>query len=105
FTTHYAPDIATPTAQRFIQGYRDRFGATPDDVAALTYDAFQILFLAIQTAGKIDREAVRDALASIEHYAGVTGDMEFRGTGDPVKSAVVLQIQDGQFRYFASVAP
>lgn len=105
FTTHYAPDIATPVAQQFIQGYRDRFGSTPDDVAALTYDAFQMLFLAIQQAGKVDREAVRSALASMENYAGVTGDMEFHGTGDPVKSAVVIQIQDGQFRYFASVAP
>jgi len=48
---------------------------------------------------------VRNALASITDFEGVTGTMRFEGTGDPIKSAVVVQIKDGQFRYFDSVAP
>ncbi|MBC7263027.1 MAG: ABC transporter substrate-binding protein [Chloroflexi bacterium] len=105
FTTHYAPDIATPKAQKFIKAYEATYGKTPDDVAALTYDAFGLAFQAIQAAGKIDREAVRDALASITKYEGVTGTMEFRGTGDPVKSAVIIQIKGGKFTYYTSAAP
>lgn len=105
FTTHYAPDIATPEARRFIDGYRQRYGSLPDDVAALTYDAFGMLFQAIQQAGSAEREAIRDALAQITQFNGVTGTMSFRGTGDPIKSAVVIQIQDGEFRYFGSAAP
>src|SRR5690606_25398507 len=92
FTTHYAPDIATPEARRFIDGYRQRYGSLPDDVAALTYDAFGMLFQAIQQAGSAEREAIRDALAQITQFNGVTGTMSFRGTGDPIKSAVVIQI-------------
>ncbi|MEW6047098.1 MAG: ABC transporter substrate-binding protein [Bacillota bacterium] len=105
YTTHYAPDIATPAAQAFIKRYEARYGSVPDDVAALTYDSFQLLFMALQKAGKVDRQAVRDALASIERYDGVTGTMQFRGTGDPIKSAVVIQIKDGQFKYFATATP
>ncbi|NUQ84627.1 MAG: ABC transporter substrate-binding protein [Anaerolineales bacterium] len=105
FTTHYASDIATPKAQAFIKAYEAAYGKTPDDVAALTYDSFGMLFQAIQAAGKIDRQAVRDAVASITLYEGVTGNMQFKGTGDPVKSAVILQIKDGKFTYFATANP
>ncbi len=105
FTTHYAPDIATPKAQAFIKAYEAAYGKTPDDVAALTYDSFGLLFQALQTAGKVDRQAVRDALASITAFEGVTGNMQFKGTGDPVKSAVILQIKEGKFTYFATANP
>ncbi len=106
FTTHYAADAATPAATRFIQAYRARYGAIPDDVAALTYDAFGLLFLALETAGRADREAVRDAMARIPRYEGVTGTMHFKdGSGDPIKSAVILRIRDGKFAWFANVNP
>lgn len=105
FTTHYAADIATPKAQAFIKAYESGYGKTPDDVAALTYDSFGMLFQAIQTAGSIDRQAVRDAVASITLYEGVTGNMQFKGTGDPIKSAVILQIKDGKFTYFSTANP
>lgn len=105
FSTHYAPDIATPVAQKFIKAYQEKYKSTPDDVAALTYDSFGMLFQAIKSAGKIDRQAVRDALASITKYEGVTGTMQFKGTGDPIKSAVILKIEGGQFKYFDSAKP
>lgn len=105
FSTHYAPDIATPVALEFISNYEQRFGGKPDDVAALTYDSFGLLFRAVQQAGVLDRDAVRDALASITDFEGVTGSMTFAGTGDPVKSAVFIKIDGGRFTYFDSVAP
>jgi len=77
-----------------------------DDVAALTYESFGLLWQALKTAGKNDREAVRDALAKIPLYDGVTGNMQFKeGSGDPVKSAVILKIKDGKFTWFANAKP
>jgi branched-chain amino acid transport system substrate-binding protein len=106
FSTHYSADNAAPAAQKFLQDYERTYGAKPDDVAALTYDAFGLLFGAIQTAGKADREAVRAALSTLSDYRGVTGDMQFRADSrDPVKSAVILQIQDGKFRFYANASP
>lgn len=106
FSTHYAADSAAPAATKFIQAYKARYGSTPDDVAALTYDAFGLLFQALRSAGKVDRQAVRDALAKIPGYEGVTGTMQFReGSGDPIKSAVILRIKDGKFAWFANANP
>lgn len=105
FTTHYAADIATPKAQEFIKAYEAAYGKTPDDVAALTYDSFGLIFQALQSAGKVDREAVKTALAGVTAYEGVTGNMEFKGTGDPIESAVVIQIKDGKFTYFQTANP
>ncbi len=105
FSTHYAPDIATEKARKFIKDYQDRYGKTPDDVAALTYDAGSLILAALAKAGAPDRQKLRDALATITEFEGVTGKMTFKGTGDPVKSAVILQIKDGKFSYHTSVAP
>ena len=63
-------------------------------------------FQALQAAGKVDRQAVRDALANIPKYDGVTGTMQFKeGSGDPIKSAVILQIKNGAFVFFANANP
>ncbi len=106
FSTHYAADAATATTKKFIAGYRAKYDATPDDVAALTYDSFGLLFQALKTAGKNDRQALRDALAKIPQYDGVTGNMQFKeGSGDPVKSAVILKIKDGKFTWYANAKP
>lgn len=106
FSTHYAADNASPSAKKFIDGYKAKYNSTPDDVAALTYDSFGLLWTALKSAGKIDRQAVRDALAKIPKYEGVTGNMQFQeGSGDPVKSAVILQIKNGKFVFFANANP
>ncbi len=106
FSTHYAADAATPVATKFIEGYTAKYGNTPDDVAALTYDSFGLLWTALQNAGKVDREAVREAMSKIPKYEGVTGTMSFEeGSGDPIKSAVILQVKGDKFVWFANANP
>lgn len=106
FSTHYAADAASEATKKFIASYKAKYNTTPDDVAALTYDSFGLLWQALKTAGKNDRQAVRDALAQIPQYEGVTGNMQFKeGSGDPVKSAVILKIKDGKFTWFANAKP
>jgi len=106
FSTHYAPDTAAPAALKFIEAFKTSYGVMPDDVAALTYDSFGLLKQAIVEAGKIDRQYVRDALAKIKKYEGVTGDMQFvEGSSDPIKSAVILKIEGDRFVFFANAKP
>jgi len=106
FCNHYSTEIATPIAQKFMADYQAKYGREPDDVAALTYDAFGLLVQAITDAGKLDRQAIRDALAKIPKYDGITGTMQFQpGSGDPIKSAVILQIKDGKFVWVANAQP
>lgn len=106
FCNHYSTQIATPVAQKFMADYKAKYGQEPDDVAALTYDAFGLLVQAISDAGQLDRQAIRDALAKIPKYDGITGTMQFKpGSGDPIKSAVILQVKDGKFTWVANAQP
>jgi branched-chain amino acid transport system substrate-binding protein len=106
FANHYAADIATPVAMEFIGKYQQKYGNTPDDVAALTYDAFGLLFEALRKAPAPERQALRDAMGNVAGYTGVTGDIRFTpGSGDPVKSAVIMQVKGDGFSWVMNASP
>jgi branched-chain amino acid transport system substrate-binding protein len=50
YSNHYAPDQPTPIIQDFVKKYSAKFGGTPDGLAALGYDAANILFDAMARA-------------------------------------------------------
>jgi branched-chain amino acid transport system substrate-binding protein len=92
--------------QEFVAAYTAQYESPPDETAALTDDAFNLLWRALQAAGVADRQAVRDALAKISQFQGVTGSIEFQpGSGDPLKSASIMQIKNGIFTFFATANP
>jgi len=71
-----------------------------------------IAFQAIQDCGKLtgdlkaDRKCVRDALAKIKDFDGITGKMTFTEDGDPIKCAVIVKISDaGEFEFYKSACP
>ncbi len=112
FSTHYAAAGAEGAPAEFINRYKKEYGYVPDDVAALTWDAMRIVQKAIEGAGvltgdiKKDRKAVRDALATIKDFDGITGSMTFTEDGDPIKCAVIVRISDaGEFEFYKSVCP
>jgi branched-chain amino acid transport system substrate-binding protein len=112
FSTHYAAAGAKGATKEFIDRYKKRYGYVPDDVAALTWDALGIVQKAIESSGKItgniekDRKAVRDALAKIKEFDGITGKMTFTEDGDPIKCAVIVKISDkGEFEFYKSACP
>jgi branched-chain amino acid transport system substrate-binding protein len=112
FSTHYAAAGAKGATKAFIDRYNKKHGYVPDDVGALTWDALSIVQAAIQSAGKItgniekDRKAVRDALANIKEFDGITGRMTFTEDGDPIKCAVIVKISDkGEYEFYKSVCP
>ena len=112
FSTHYAAAGAKGETKAFIDAYTAKYGKTPDDVAALTWDSLGLMVQAIKDTGglsgdvKADRTKVKDALALVKNYPGITGDMTFTPDGDPKKCAVVVQInKEGKFAFFKSVCP
>jgi len=112
FSTHYAAAGAKGATKEFIDRYEQKYGYTPDDVAALTWDSLRLVQEAIENTGKLtgrikkDRRAVRDALAHIKNFKGITGDMTFTEEGDPIKCAVIVRISDkGEYEFYKSVCP
>ncbi len=106
FCNHFSTQIATDEAKKFIADYTAKYKQAPDDVAALTFDACGLIAEALKAGGKNDREALRGALSNIREFKGVTGTFRFEpGSGDPIKSAVVLQIKDGAFQWVTNAQP
>jgi len=112
FSTHYAAAGAKGATKDFIDRYEKKYGYVPDDVAALTWDALRLVQTAIENSGKItgeikkDRKSVRDAMAKIKNFKGITGDMTFTEEGDPVKCAVIVKISNtGEYEFYKSVCP
>jgi branched-chain amino acid transport system substrate-binding protein len=112
FSTHYAAAGAKGATKAFIDRYNKKYGYVPDDVGALTWDALGIVQKAIQSYGKItgnvekDRKGVRDALAKIKEFDGITGKMTFTEDGDPIKCAVIVRISEkGEYEFYKSVCP
>jgi len=112
FSTHYAAAGAKGATKAFIDRYNKKHGYVPDDVAALTWDALGLVQASIQSCGKItgnvekDRQCIRDAMAKIKQYDGITGKMTFTEDGDPIKCAVIVRISDkGEYEFYKSVCP
>jgi len=112
FSTHYAAAGATGATKEFIDRYEAEHGYVPDDVGALTWDTLHLVQQAIESCGEItgdiaaDRQCVRDALASITDFEGITGNMTFTEEGDPIKCAVIVRISDtGEYEFYKSACP
>jgi branched-chain amino acid transport system substrate-binding protein len=112
FSSHYAAAGATGATKIFIDEYSSIYGKTPDDVAALTWDAIGLMVQAIKDTGGLsgdlnaDRTKVKDALAKVKDFPGITGTMTLDPEGDPSKCAVMVKINDqGQFAFYKSICP
>ena len=106
FSTHYHPDVGSELSKKFVENYKKRWkGKTPDALAACGYDSALVLADAIKRAGSIDGQKVRDALAATKDIQAVTGKISINENRDATKSAVILQVKDGKYKYLETVEP
>ena len=85
FCNNWDNSTANSPSQEFIKTYRRAYEREPKGIAALTYDFFGLLFHAVQSQGRADPESIRNGLANIQNYVGVTGTISYSGSGDPAK--------------------
>jgi branched-chain amino acid transport system substrate-binding protein len=105
FSNHYSVDDPSPAVQKFVADYKAKFGATPDALAALGYDAARILAEAIRKAGSTEGAKIRDALADTKSFAGVTGSITIDKDRNAVKPVVMLKVEDGKFVFQEKIEP
>jgi branched-chain amino acid transport system substrate-binding protein len=96
YTNHYSPTDPRPEVQNVLKAYGAKYkGAVPDALAALAYDATNMLLQAIKEAGSVDTDKVRVALEKIS-FNGVSGKITFDKLHNPVKSAPILAVKGGK---------
>jgi len=103
FTTTWSPDVDTRESRDFIDAYRARFQKDPNPTAAVVYDAFGLLFAAVRSRSAVDQESLRQGLAGLRNYQGVTGTISFPGGGDPETHALILRISGGRPQFHERV--
>jgi branched-chain amino acid transport system substrate-binding protein len=105
FSNHYSPQDQSPAVQNFIAKYSAQYHETPDGLAAMGYDAARPLADAMNRTGSFDKQKIRDALATTRDYPAVTGKITIDANRDAKKSAVVIKVADGEFKYQTAINP
>ena len=105
FSTHCSPEDTSSKMTSFVAAYKAKYNKIPDAMAALGYDSAYVLAEAIKRAGTTEGPKLRDAIAATKDFEGVTGKFSLNEKRDAVKSAAILQIKDGKFKFLETIAP
>ncbi len=105
FVNHFSVLLEDPKVVDFIEDYREMHGEDPNALSALAYDAVYMLVKAIELADSEDPQAIKEALESFPKFSGVTGDVVFDQFNNPVKSAVMIELVNGQHATATIVQP
>lgn len=105
FSNHYTSEDKSPHVQKFIADFKKAYGVVPDGLSAMGYDAMKILADAMTRAPSLEKSAIRDTLAQTKDYQGVTGKITIDADRNTIKSAVVLRVEKGEFKFQQTINP
>jgi len=100
------PTRSDPKYRAFVDAFNDRFGEPPETYAAHAYDGMTMIIEAIERAG-LNRARIRDELAAVKRWHGVTGQKVFDNVFSNRSPAVLALVKDGRwtFRTASGSAP
>ena len=105
FSNHYSNESKDPLAVDFLKRFQEKFGVSADGLSAAGYDAAKILLSAITSAAEPKPELIRNELAKVKDFAGVTGKISMDANRNAVKSAVVVQVNGSTNKFVTTVSP
>jgi branched-chain amino acid transport system substrate-binding protein len=98
YTAHFVLEDPRPVVQSWREAYKSIYATEPNTLAALGYDAAMILATAIEQAGSFETTLVAETLAE-GHFSGVTGQISFDGSHNPIKPVPMVRIEAGQRKF------
>lgn len=99
FTNFYSVEDKNPVSNAFIEAYKKEYGQLPDSMAAMGYDAANLLVDAIKRANSTDSAKIREALTATKNFKSVSGDMALNENHDAVRGVVIMEMKDGKQVY------
>lgn len=105
FSNHYTTESTDPVVTEFIKKYNERYGSTPDALAALGYDAARILMAAMDRTKDLKPSEIRDELAKTKDFGSVTGKITIDAQRNAVKPAVIVKVDGNVNRFVTTIAP
>jgi ABC-type branched-subunit amino acid transport system substrate-binding protein len=95
----YDPTSDDPRHTAFVRAFREVYGVPPETYAAHAYDGMMMLIQATEQAG-LNRALIRDSLAAMKTYHGVTGVQEFDAVFADRSSAALAVLEAGRWEFF-----
>jgi len=107
YCSGYSAEDDTPMVLEFLRAFVARYGHEPNMFAAQGYDAAMILIAAIEVADRAGHEhgsdeyrtAIIEAMRAT-NLEGVTGHITYDRYNNPVKSAVMIEVRNGEARFW-----
>ena len=105
-SANFFPGDPNPVVQRFVAGFRAKYGTDPGSYNARAYDAMVVATTVMRQFGAT-RQAIHDGLAQVRDvpsvlFGSVTFDPATRRVSHP--SSVDLVVRDGQFEVWRKPA-
>ncbi len=110
FSNHYATDTDSQAVRDFIDAFQKKYNEVPNALAALGYDAADILVQAValavadgvkMEAGKECYQAIIDKIATIK-LDGVTGNITFDADHNTQKTCTIITVINGEYKSIGS---
>ncbi len=104
YTAQFHPDAFThPEAGVFTEAFRKEYNIDPETFSVTGYDGYMLLLDAIERAGSVDPEKIREALLTTS-FTGARGLTEFDADHNGILAVPVIEIVGGKktFRYLVS---
>jgi branched-chain amino acid transport system substrate-binding protein len=90
---------SSPEAEAYAKKYKDKYKIEPDLYSAWSYDAVNLLALAIKNANSTKPEDIQKALHGIKGYKGVEGTYTFDKNGDGLHGYNIVKNEDGKIKF------
>jgi branched-chain amino acid transport system substrate-binding protein len=102
--TAYSAEHLSEAGKAFARRYEERFHEPPDLYAAQSYDAFRLLFDALQHAGSTSKDALAKELAQREQFDSVTGPVRWQER-QPRRRVFLLALKDNRPAVVSTLEP
>lgn len=93
--------------EAFNAAFTKHAGHAPESTYEVNgYEIGLILDQAVKTAGSDDPKAIRDAIANLKDFEGITGKITYAGTDRmPIRPVVLMRYEGGEAKYVETVVP
>lgn len=105
YSSHYSPMDDAEEVVKFKEDFKARYGKEADAFNALGYDLGYFFKDALERAGEVNSEKLKDAFASTKDFKGVTGTVSIDENHNPVKSVTIIEMKDGVPTFLKKLDP
>ena len=93
----------TAKAKKFLEAYKAKYNEEPSMFSALAYDS--VYMVAEASKGAKNSVDIKENLAKLKDFEGVTGSITMDKNHNPVKSALMIGLKDGKVDTVETVKP